>query len=128
MRRLIEGSLDFWGEHWADLSVMAQYAAWEQLAEARGSRIDTQYRMTRNLLSEVIYAAGGVEREFGLLAAALADVQQFADESAESGSPRPSLEEWRPSVWHVTTPSMREASYAFANLLIWARATMERTA
>jgi hypothetical protein len=81
-QRVMDGALDFWGEHWQDLSNTAQYAAWRQLAQARGVNSDLQHHMTRSLLPEVIYAAGGVERELGQLQAALADVQRFADEAS----------------------------------------------
>ena len=77
MNRVFRGSLDFWGENWADLSAAPQYAAWEQLARDRGAPGDVQYYMRRSLLSELIYAAGGVEREFRHLRSALADVQRF---------------------------------------------------
>ena len=125
MRRVIEGALDFWGENWRDLSTTAQYAAWRQLAAARGADTDVQYHMTRSLLPEVIYAAGGVERELGLIRTALADVQRFADEGIALFPRTP--EEWPTCGWHVSTPSMREASYSFTNLLSWARSAMDRT-
>jgi hypothetical protein len=119
------GTLDFWGEHRRDLSTTAQYAAWRQLAEARGVDTNLQYRMTRSLLPEVIYAAGGVERELGQLCTAPADVQQFADESLAQ-HPR-SPEEWPTSGLRIAAPLMREASYIFTNLLSWARSTLDRT-
>lgn len=125
MQRVLEGNLDFWGEHWRDLSTTAQYAAWRQLAEARGVDTDLQYRMTRSLLREVIYAAGGVERELVQLRATMADVQQFADEALVQ-HPR-SAEEWPTCGLGIATPSMRVASYIFTNLLSWARSTLDRT-
>lgn len=125
MGRVIEGALDFWGEHWRDLSTTAQYAAWRQLAEARGADTNLQYRMTRGLLPEIIYAAGGVERELGQLRTAMTDVQRFADE-ALTRHPR-NREEWPISGVRIATPSMREASYIFTNLLSWARSTLDRT-
>jgi hypothetical protein len=115
-----------WGEHWADLSGTAQAAAWRQLAAERGVSVDLGYHMTRGLLPEVLYAAGGVERELGQLTNALADVQRFADQ-ARAQHPLPSPEEWPSHGWHISTPSMREASYSFINLLSWARSTVERT-
>src|SRR5205085_8159569 len=47
-----------------------------RLAEERGASASVEYHMTRGLLEEVIYAAGGVERELGQLSTALADVQR----------------------------------------------------
>jgi hypothetical protein len=118
--------LDSWGELWADLSATAQAAAWKQLAAERGVHADVKYHMTRGLLPEVLYAAGGVERELAQLTAALTDVQRFADQ-AKAQHPPSSSEEWPLYGRHVSTPSMREASYSFVNLLSWARSTVERT-
>jgi hypothetical protein len=118
--------LGYWGEHWADLSTTRQGAAWLQLAAERGADIDLTYHMTRGLLPEVLYAAGGVERELGQLTDALADVKRFADE-ARAQHPLPSPQEWPVYGLHVSTPSMRDASYIFINLLSWARSTVERT-
>jgi hypothetical protein len=82
--------------------------------------------MTRGLLEEVIYAAGGVDRELEQLCTALADVQRFADEAA-SYHPLPSPEDWPLLGYHLSTPAMRDASYSFVDLLSWARSTVERT-
>jgi hypothetical protein len=125
MRQVMEGSLGTWAEYWRDLSNTAQYAAWHQLAQARGANSDLQYHMTRSLLPEVIYAAGGVERELGQLRTAVADVQRFADEASAQRPRDPG--DWPECGWHVSTPSMREASYIFTNLLSWARSTVDRT-
>jgi hypothetical protein len=125
MQQVTEGALDFWAEHWRDLSNTAQYTAWHQLAQTRGANINLRYHMTRNLLPEVIYAAGGVERELGQLRAALADMQRFADE-ASARRPR-DPRDWPECGWHVSTQSTREASYIFTNLLSWARSTVDRT-
>ena len=123
---MVEQQLGFWSEHWAEVSATEQYAAWRRLAEERGASADLKHHMTRGLLPEVLYAAGGVERELEQLCAALAEVQQFADEAAVL-YPRPSSAEW--PVWgcHVSTPAMRDVSYSFANLLSWARSVVERT-
>jgi hypothetical protein len=126
MRRVHEQQLGFWGEHWADLSTTAQFTAWCQLAKERGASANVEYHMTRSLLAEIIYTAGGVERELGQLRTALADVQRFADEAAIQ-HPRPSPENWPPWGYHVSTPAMRDVSYSFVNLLSWARSTVERT-
>jgi hypothetical protein len=124
MSRVFEGSLDFWGENWADLSATPQYAAWARLAQDRGATADVQYYMKRSLLSELIYAAGGVERELSRLGVALADVQRFADEALARHPVKP--EEWPTHGRHISNPSMRDASYSFANLLTWARSVQER--
>jgi hypothetical protein len=125
MSRLFRGQLDFWGENWADLSTTSQYAAWQRLAQDRGASGDVQYYMKRSLLSELIYAAGGVENELDLLQKALADVQASADQELTQHPVRP--EEWPIHGHHISTPSMRDASYRFVNLLAWARSVQERT-
>jgi hypothetical protein len=126
MRRIHLQQLGAWGEHWADLRGTAQYAAWCRLAEERRAAADVDYYIARGLLAEVIYAAGGVERELERLRAAMAEVQRFADES-RALYPLPPAKEWPRWGRHVAAPAMREASYSFANLLSWARSTVERT-
>jgi hypothetical protein len=124
MRRVRREQLGVWSETWADLSSTAQYAAWRQLAAARGASADVQGYLTRSLLSEVIYAAGGVERELGQLRKALADVQQFAEAAARPSARR---QEEQPVVGsYGASPSVRAASYSFVNLLSWARSTVDR--
>jgi hypothetical protein len=125
MRRVRREQLGAWDENWTDLTSTGQYAAWRQLAEARGAGADVQGYLTRSLLSEVLYAAGGVERELGQLRRALADVQQLAGE-ATARPATPAVEQ--PIVGsYGAAPPVREASYSFINLLSWARATVERT-
>jgi hypothetical protein len=125
MGRVFRGALDFWGENWQDLSGTAQYADWQKLVQSRGGAADAQYYMTRGLLSEVLYAAGGVERELGHLTTALADVQRAADDALSQQTV--SAANWPVHGHHITTTSMREASYIFINLLAWARSMRERT-
>ncbi len=125
MRRVRREQLGARDEDWKDLSSTAQYGAWRQLAEARGGRADVQGYLTRSLLSEVLYAAGGVERQLGLLRKALADVQQLPGE-ATARPAQPAVEQ--PIVGsYGAAPPVRDASYSFINLLSWARATVERT-
>ena len=125
MRRVRREQLGAGDEDWKDLSSTAQYAAWRQLAEARGGRADVPGYLTRSLLSEVLYAAGGVERELGLLRKALAEVQQLPGEAAARPAP-PAVQQ--PVVGsYGAAPPVRDASYSFINLLGWARATVERT-
>jgi len=126
MIRIQVQQLGVWGEHWADRGDTQQAAAWRDLAAERGVDIDLKYHMTRGLLEEVIYAAGGVERELIHLTQALAGVQQVAEEAIARHPPR-SPGEWPERGWQVSTSSMQEASYCFVNLLSWARSTVERT-
>ncbi len=125
MRRVRREQLGTGDENWKDLSGTAQFAAWRQLAEARGATADVAGYLTRSLLSEVLYAAGGVERELGLLRRALADVQQLPGEATARPAP-PAVQQ--PIVGsYGAAPPVRDASYSFVNLLSWARATVERT-
>jgi hypothetical protein len=82
--------------------------------------------MTRGLLAEVLYAAGGVERELGHLAATLEKVQLAAD-NALAGRRDLSAANWPTHGHHISTDAMQQASYIFVNLLSWARAVRERT-
>jgi hypothetical protein len=126
MTRVIERQLGAWGEHWADPSATRQFADWRPLVEDRLGPGGLWYFMTRQLLPEVIYAAGGVEREFGLLQAAMADVQRYGEEAATRYPYTEPTEKW-PLGKNVSPKSMRDVSYSFANMLTWARATEERT-
>jgi hypothetical protein len=125
MRRVRREQLGAGDEDWKDLSGTAQYAAWRQLAEARGGGADVPGYLAGSLLSEVLYAAGGVERELGLLRKALADLQQLPAEASVQPAP-PAVQQ--PIVGsYGAAPPVRDASYSFINLLSWARATVERT-
>lgn len=123
--RVMDGQLDFWGENWADLSGTQQYADWQQLIQSRGGTGDPQYYMTRGLLPEMLYAAGGVERELGHLADALAQVQLAADNVLAGRDI--SAANWQARGHQISTDAMQQASYIFINLLSWARAVRERT-
>ncbi len=126
MMRVGERQLGAWGEHWADISNTKQYADWRPLAENRLGPGGMWYFMTRELLPEVIHAAGGVEREYALLQAAMADVQRFGEEAATRHPYTDPAAKW-PLGKNVTPKSMRDVSYSFADMLTWARATEERT-
>ena len=142
MRRVERERLGARDDDWADLSRTAQYVTWRRLAEARGAGDDVPRYMTHSLLSEVIYAAGGVEREFQQLCRALADARRSAGEAAprSSGSGAwvtPQEEAIRPGQPVIPEQAIsrasgagsptREASYCFVDLLGWARSTVERT-
>ena len=81
MRRVEREQLGARDGAWADVSSTPQYAAWRRLAEARGAGDDVPRYMTHSLLSEVIFAAGGVEREFQQLCETLADARRSAAEA-----------------------------------------------
>ena len=154
MRRVEREQLGARDGTWAELGSTPQYATWRRLAEARGAGDDVPRYMTHSLLSEVIYAAGGVEREFQQLRKALADARRSTGEATphSSSSPGPvnapgrgiapgqasspeqgiapgqasSPEQGIPRSYGAAPP-MREASYCFVDLLGWARSTVERT-
>jgi len=79
--------------------------------------------MTRGLIVEVIYAAGGVERELAQMQAALEEAQAWTDRAPSS------FPEHREKPLHGSysaAPTLVDASYAFVNLLTWARTLRER--
>jgi hypothetical protein len=133
MGRVEQEKLGARDETWADLSDTPQYATWQRLAEARGASDEVRPYMTHGLLAEVLFAAGGVERELRELRQAVGDGQRAAQEP-----PRPSVlvqvqqqasaPQGRTAARSfVSARPVREASYSFVNLLSWARATVERT-
>ena len=85
-----------------------------------GSRdAEVQHYIARGLLAEVLYAAGGVERELRELRRALNDGQRPAGPGAP---PEPTSARAL-----VAARPVRDASYSFVNLLSWARLTVDRT-
>jgi hypothetical protein len=135
MSRVEQEKLAARDDAWADLAGTPQYATWQRLAEARGAGGDVPHYMARGLLSEVLYAAGGVEREFRELRRALDDGQQVAAQEPPRpavllrGEPAPAAQRQPIGGAHAAAAarSVREASYSFVNLLSWARSTAERT-
>jgi hypothetical protein len=133
MSRFEQEKLGAREESWADLTGTPQYATWQRLAEARGAGDDVPHYLTNGLLAEVLYAAGGVERELRELHKVLDDGQRLSAQEA----PRPSVRvrvqpasapPGRPAARaFMATRPVRETSYSFVNLLSWARSTVERT-
>jgi hypothetical protein len=126
LRRYGEGSGFAWGELWADARHHPDYPAWQQLARRRGVAPDEDtlgYHMTRGLIVEVIYAAGGVERELAQMQAALEEAQAWTDRASSSF---PEHREKPLHASHSAAPTLADASYAFVNLLTWARTLRER--
>jgi hypothetical protein len=123
MRRVQQEKLGARGDLWADFSDAPQYAEWKQLAEERGvdpgENGNQQHYIARGLLAEVLYAAGGVERELHELRRALRDGPQPASPGAP---PDPASARAL-----VAARPVRDASYSFVNLLSWARLTVDRT-
>ena len=137
MRRVEREKLGALGDVWADLAGTPQYATWQRLAEARGEGSDVQHYMTHGLLAEVLFAAGGVERELRELRKALNGAAQPAGPGAPTPSvslPVPTAPPAHPAAQRgptaralVAARPVREASYSFVSLLSWARSTVERT-
>jgi hypothetical protein len=133
MSRVEREKLGAGDDAWTDLTGTPQYATWQRLAEARGVADDVQHYMTRGLLSEVLYAAGGVERELGQLRKAVNAGQQLAAREAPrptvllQGQPAPAAQRQPIGGPYAAVRPVREASYSFVNLLSWARSAVERT-
>ena len=126
LRRFAVGHGFAWGELWADVRSHPDYPTWQQLARRRGLAPDKEllgYHMTRGLILEVIHAAGGVERELAQVQAALEEAQAWADQAVLNFP-----NEREKPLWGVNAaaPSLVDVSYAFVNLLIWARTVRER--
>lgn len=127
MRRVEQEQLGARSDLWADLGDAPQYAEWKQLAEERTASpaqngspaAEVQHYIARGLLAEVLYAAGGVERELRELRRALKDGQRPASPGAP---PEPTSARAL-----VAARPVRDASYSFVNLLSWARLTVDRT-
>ena len=123
-RREMVGTLSFWAELWLEADRLAGYDEWRALADQKGRTVDNgtiRYYMTRTLLDEVLYAAGGVETELIRLEADVEAAQRWTDDAFRD----------QPSNGGGNTfsgaPSLQDAFYAFTNLLFWARAVEERT-
>ncbi len=102
----------------------AQCVEWQEYLKTinpdRASNIDLRFYMTRGLVDEVIYAAGGMEREVIALKEILALAQQFCD-----------FHNIIPPKDSLTTPSLGlnaayHASYSLVNAFSWARTVQER--
>lgn len=120
------GPLGFGSELWRPLHDHPRYVFVADGLRAAGREPDDdtiQYYLTRNLLLNVIHAAGGVEYTVEKIEAALDEVQRWAEEQV----PRRASDEPRPLHGdHVGHPSLLDAQYETANLLGWAKALQER--
>jgi hypothetical protein len=87
------------------------------------------------LLPEVLYAAGGVERELRDLRKILDDEQQLAAHEPPRpavllqgpSAPAPAAQRQPIGGPYAAARPVREASYSFVNLVSWARLTVDRT-
>ncbi len=113
----------------ANVAVVTLYELWMNRVEQEKLGADD------GLLPEVLYAAGGVERELRDLRKALNDGQQLAAQEP----PRPTVLLQGPSAPppaaqrqpiggpYAAARPVREASYSFVNLVSWARSMVDRT-
>jgi hypothetical protein len=123
MRRVEQEKLGARSDIWVDLSDAPQYAEWRKLAEERGvdpgRSGNQQHYIARGLLAEVLYAAGGVERE-------LCELRRARHDGQLAAGPGRAPEPTRARALVAARP-IRDASYSFVNLLSWARLTVDHT-
>lgn len=117
-----KASLGFGYEYWLlDPERYEGHAELAVMAAARGyhwRRRQLAYELVEDLLTDVIAAAGGVERSVAALREATADAQAWSNQHSPSSAPGA-----RRGIGH---PSVTRAWYEFANTLTWARAVEER--
>ena len=113
---------------WKDAPDLPGYSDWQALVltldAATQARIDDgvlRYHMVRGLVGEVIFAAGGVEREIEALRTAGQIAQAFADTHMPRPVPQPLM--GPPVIGHHAS---HHAAYAVMNALTWIRAVQER--
>jgi hypothetical protein len=117
-----------------NVAVVTLYELWMRRVEQEklGGQSDAGADLG-DLLAEVLYAAGGVERELRELRQSQDDARRLA--GREPPPPTVLLQvqptsapQERPTAHAlVAARPQREASYCFVNLLSWARLTVERT-
>jgi hypothetical protein len=109
---------------WLDAHDLPNYSEWLKyittIDPERASRIDLRFYMTRGLVGEIIYAAGGIERELMVLKEIISIAQQFCD-AHNITPPKDSLV--TPSVGHSAA---HHASYTLLNGFTWARSVKDR--
>ena len=97
------------------------------------NRVEQENLGAGNDLPEVLYAAGGVERELRELRRALDDEQRLAAQEAPrpavliQGQATPPAQRQPIGGPYAAVRPVREASYNFVNLVSWARSTVDRT-
>jgi hypothetical protein len=106
---------------WKDAEELPRYSAWKKLAGRRRRHANLRMRIVRGLVGEVIFAAGGIEREIQALKTAQAVVDANKG-PIPSPVPRP---ETGPRT--VGPPGAGlHAAYAVMNALTWIRTMQER--
>jgi hypothetical protein len=104
------------------------YGDWQLLVStfdaATRARVDDdvlRYHMVRGLVDEIIFAAGGIEREIEVLRTASQIAQAYVD--TQIAGPIPQPEAGPVTLGH---PAGHHAAYAATNALTWIRAVQER--
>ncbi len=111
---------------WADAGDLPDYNGWlkvsKRLDPKHWAERDPRYYMTRHLVDEMLFAAGGLESQLGSLKDALNVAQAWGDAAAKANPPSPGGSQ--PALGGLN--SGLHASYAFINALTWARSVRER--
>lgn len=109
---------------WADAENLPDYKGWLKVAKRLDRKgcadRDPRYYMTRHLVDEVLFAAGGLERELNSLKDSVNSAQAHSDfipgERRNPGAGQSKL----------VLNSALYATYAFINALTWGRSVRER--
>jgi hypothetical protein len=108
-----------------DAHKLPGYSQWlkfvlKRIGPQRVSRIDLGFHITHGLVDEVIYAAGGMERELMVLKEILSIAQQSCD-AHNIASPKDTG-----VTRSVGLPAAHHASYTLVNAFTWARSVKDR--
>ena len=113
---------------WKDAQDLPGYRVWQRLRStldrAARARIDDNRlrdHMVRGLVNEIIFAAGGIERELEALREAGRIAQAFADKHFPRPIPQPEMGPPK-----LGMAASHHAAYAVMNALTWIRAVQER--
>lgn len=113
---------------WKDAPDLPGYSDWQSrvatfdaATRARIDDDDLRYHMVRGLVPEIIFAAGGIEREIEALRAASQIAQAYADAYMPRPIPQPVM---GPPT--IGPHASHHAAYAVMNALTWTRAVQER--
>lgn len=110
---------------WSDAKDLPEFDGWKRfvvrrVGPSKAAEVDLRFYMTRGLVDEIVYAAGGLEREIMTLRQILDVAQPFADEvlakSLVIACARTAL----------GLNAAHHASFTVMNALAWARAVEER--
>jgi hypothetical protein len=126
MRRCLGGQLGFGDELWAFPSNYPTIVRLRKLLQKHGRNPDLEdltYYASRDLIVEVIEAAGAVEYAVQRLEAAAAEAQKWVIDNTPPRAPgeaRPQFGEW------AGAPTVRLAYLDFNSAVVWVRGMQER--